>query len=221
MQAHTHACGCQRWLPPTPPIWFVLFLFTCWECMSVCVPVGVCMCRPQVYARRLLPFHIFKTGSLTKAEVYQFGYTMWPASWNSTVSASLRLGLPCLAFHVCAVDLNSRPEWLWSSRSPSKHFTTEPSPQLHPPFLHWIWSSLSSQAYQPTCSSHIPPAIPSTALTAVCCCGCCGFKLVSSYLWTRDTTQQAISPGPLLVLFTFQTDFQISGSHIFFNVRLL
>lgn len=160
MQAHTHACGCQRWLPPTPPIWFVLFLFTCWECMSVCVPVGVCMCRPQVYARKLLPFHLFKTGSLTKAEVHQFGYTMWPASWNSPVSAFLRLGLPCLAFHVCAVDLNqgqddSGPHAHLASTLPLSHLPSSIHLSCTESGVHWA-ARLTSQRAPAT----FPPSSP-------------------------------------------------------------
>lgn len=61
--------------------------------MFVCILVGMCICRPQVYVWSLLTFHLFKTGSLTKAGVYQFGSTIWPASWNSPVSASLRAGI--------------------------------------------------------------------------------------------------------------------------------
>lgn len=79
--------------------------------MFVCVLVGMCICRPQVYVRSLLPFHLFKTGSLTKAGVYQFGCsTIWPVSWNSPVSASLRAGItkPNLLCMCCGSKLKVR-----------------------------------------------------------------------------------------------------------------
>lgn len=45
--------------------------------MFVCAPVGACTCRPQVYVESLLPLHLFKTGSLTKAGVHQSGFSTY------------------------------------------------------------------------------------------------------------------------------------------------
>lgn len=141
MCKHIHMCGRQRWLPPTLSIWLVLIYMLRMH-MFVCVLVDMCICRPQVYVRSLLPFHLFKTGLLTKAGVYQFGCsTISPVSWYSSVSASLRAGItkPSLLCVCCGSKLKARILTL--------HFTTEPSLQLPPPFLHWTWSSLSTQAY--------------------------------------------------------------------------